>query len=130
VKGIILPIRGTDLTTVPDHIMEEAQSSSRLAIDRTIVVPVTGTDARITSGGQGTGRGGTVSKSGSVAITSCEDTELRGVQGCASTAASRQNIERAAIEIAECVHAGQLAVECFAALAARMRPFTSPKPTR
>jgi hypothetical protein len=36
-------------------------------------------DARITSGNQVTGHGGTVSKSGSVAITSCEDTELRVV---------------------------------------------------
>jgi hypothetical protein len=69
----------TDLITVPGHTTEEARSWSRSAIDLTIAVPVTGMDARITSGNQVTGHGGTVSKSGSVAITSCEDTELRVV---------------------------------------------------
>jgi hypothetical protein len=71
----------TDLitVTVPGHTTEEAQSWSRSAIDLTIVVPVTGMDARITSGNQVTGHGGTVSKSGSVATTSSEDTEPRVV---------------------------------------------------
>jgi hypothetical protein len=79
VKAIILPTPGTDLTTARGHITEEAQSWSQLAIDLTIVVPDTGTDARITSGDQVTGHGGMVSKYGSVAITSCEDTELRAL---------------------------------------------------
>jgi hypothetical protein len=77
VKGIILPIQDTDLITVPGHITEEVQSWWRLAIGLTIAAPVIGTDARITSGSQATGHGGTVSRSGSVAITSCEGTELR-----------------------------------------------------
>ena len=67
----------TGLITVPGHTTEEARSWSRSAIDLTIAVPVTGTDARITSGNQVTGHGGTVSKYGSAAITSCEDTEPR-----------------------------------------------------
>jgi hypothetical protein len=77
VKGIIVPTLGTDLTTAPGHITEEAQSWSPLAIDLIIAVPVTGTDERITSGNQVTGHGGMVSKYGSAAITSCEDTEPR-----------------------------------------------------
>jgi hypothetical protein len=39
----------------------------------------TGTEAPITSGGQVTGCGGTVSKSGFTAITSCADTKPRAV---------------------------------------------------
>jgi hypothetical protein len=77
VKGIIVPIQDTDPTTVADHITEGAQSWSLLAIDLTIAVPVTGTDALITFGSQATGHRGMVSKSGSVAITSCEDIEPR-----------------------------------------------------
>jgi hypothetical protein len=80
VKAIIRLTRATDLPTVPGHTMEEAQSSSRSVIDRTIVAPATGTDARIMSGNRATGHGGMVSKCGSVAITWCEGTEMRGVQ--------------------------------------------------
>jgi hypothetical protein len=65
----------TGLIMVPGHTTEEARSWSRSAIDLTIAVPVIGTDARITCGDQVTGHGGTVSKYGSAAITSCEDTE-------------------------------------------------------
>jgi hypothetical protein len=60
---------------VPDHITEEAQSWSQSAIDRTIAVPDTGMAAYIMSGSQVIGHGGMVSKCGSVAITSREDTE-------------------------------------------------------
>jgi hypothetical protein len=80
VKAIIpLTQVTTDLITVTGlgHTTEEARSWSRSAIDLTIAVPVTGTGARITSGNQVTGHGGTVSKSGSVAITSYADTERR-----------------------------------------------------
>jgi hypothetical protein len=80
VEGIIPPIRGTDLITVPGHITEEGQLGSQSAIDLTIVVPATGTEARIMSGGQAIGHGDMVGKSGSVAITSCEDTRPREVQ--------------------------------------------------
>ncbi len=53
------------------------QLQSRLAIDLTIEVLDIGMDARITSGDRVTGYGGMASKCGFVAITSCEDTELR-----------------------------------------------------
>ncbi len=44
-----------------------------------LVVPDIGTEARITSGDQVTGRSGTVGKSGFTAITSCADTKPRAV---------------------------------------------------
>ncbi len=77
VKDIILPTQDTDLPTVPDHITEEAQLWSLLAIDPTTVDPVTGMDACITSGSQAIGQCGMVGKSGFVAITWREDTEPR-----------------------------------------------------
>ena len=50
-------------------------SQSQLATGHTIgVAPDTGMEARITYGGQVTGRDGTASKSGFTAITSCADT--------------------------------------------------------
>ena len=60
----------------PGHIMEGAQSWSRLAIDHTIAVPGIGMGARIMSGGLATGRGGIVSACGFVDITSRVDTRF------------------------------------------------------
>ena len=74
-EAITPHIQATDLTMAPVHITEEAQSWSQLATDRTIAVPVTGTDAAIMSGDLVTGRGGMAGKYGSAAITSCEDTK-------------------------------------------------------
>ena len=53
----------------------QVQLQSQLATGHTIgVAPDTGMEARITYGGQVTGRDGTASKSGFTAITSCADT--------------------------------------------------------
>jgi hypothetical protein len=58
----------------------QVQLQSQLATGHTIgVAPDTGMEARITSGGQVTGRDGTASKSGFTAITSCADTKPRAV---------------------------------------------------
>jgi hypothetical protein len=58
----------------------QVQLQSQLATARTIVVaPDTGTEARITSGDQVTGRTGTAGKSGFTAITSCADTKPHAV---------------------------------------------------
>ena len=85
---------GVEVITLPtpamDRIMEataaapimapQVQLQSQLATGHTmLVVPDIGTEARITSGGQVTGPGGTVSKSGFTAITSCADTKPRAV---------------------------------------------------
>ena len=92
VEVIILPTRAMD------HIMEalapimapQVQLQSQLATGHIILVaPDTGTGARITSGGQVTGRGGVVSKSGFTVITLCGDTRpacsLAGVPGQRAT---------------------------------------------
>jgi hypothetical protein len=79
-KGTTVHIQATRLTMVPGHITAEAQSWSQLATGRTTAGPGIGTAERIMSGGLVTGRGGMGSKYGSVAITSCEDSELRGGQ--------------------------------------------------
>jgi len=55
--------------------MAAAQSWLRSAIGRTIAGPDIGMAAHITSGSLVTGHGGTVSMSGSAAITSCGDTK-------------------------------------------------------
>ena len=58
----------------------QVQLQSQLATGHTIgVAPDTGMEARITSGGQVTGRDGTASKSGFTAITSRADTKPRAV---------------------------------------------------
>jgi hypothetical protein len=81
VKAITPRIRATDLTMAPGHITAEAQSWWQSAIDRTTAVPGTGMAASIMSGSLVTGRGGTVSRCGYVAIMSREDIEpLRLVQ--------------------------------------------------
>ena len=91
-KGLILLILGTDHITAvtgTDHItavtggataqdmpLTQAPLQSRLATGGIILAALVITwAAPITSGGQGTGDGGTVKKSGSTAITSCEDTD-------------------------------------------------------
>ena len=52
-----------------------AQLRSPLATDRTMFVgPDIGTEVRTTSGGEATGDGGAVSRFGSMATMSCEDT--------------------------------------------------------
>jgi hypothetical protein len=74
----------TPLTRAMGPIMEvmapimvpQVQLQSQLATGHTMFVALaTITGARITSGGQVTGRGGAVSKSGFTAITSCADTK-------------------------------------------------------
>jgi hypothetical protein len=58
----------------------QVQLQSQLATGHTtFVAPDTITGARITSGGRVTGCGGTVSKSGFTAITSCADIKPRAV---------------------------------------------------
>ncbi len=79
-KAITPHLQAMDLTMAPGRITEEAQSSSQLAIGRTIVDPGIGTVARIIFGGLVTGRGGTGSTYGSVVITLCEDTEVCAVR--------------------------------------------------
>ena len=85
---------GVEVTTLPTQamapIMEataaapimapQVQLRSLLATGPTMFgAQDIGTEARITSGGQVTGCGGTVSKSGFMAITLCADTEPRAV---------------------------------------------------
>lgn len=79
---ITLPTRAMALIMeAPVPIMAPpVQLQSKLATDPTMFgAPDTGTEARITSGGQVTGRGGTVSKSGFTAITWCAGTKRRAV---------------------------------------------------
>jgi hypothetical protein len=67
-----------DLITVAALLMQviRAPSRSRLAIDLTTSAALaTMSAARITSGGQDIGGFGTVSESGSTAITWCDDTD-------------------------------------------------------
>src|SRR5437867_12605688 len=61
-------------TMAPGRITAEAQWWLPSGIDLIIEVPDIGTAARITSGSQDTGAGGTANRSGSAATTSCEDT--------------------------------------------------------
>jgi hypothetical protein len=104
VKAIIVPIRDTDLTTVPGRIMEEVQSWSQWAIARTTAVPDTGMAACIMSGSPVTGHGGMGGKCGSVAITSREDTKplpvvwRRRVSGLPGRDQATQQTEKSAGE--------------------------------
>ena len=82
VEVITLPTRvmAPIMEALAPIMAPQVQLQSQLATGHTIgVAPDTGTEARITSGGQVTGRGGTVSKSGFTAITSFADTKPRAV---------------------------------------------------
>ena len=84
VEVITLPTRAMapimEATAAAPIMAPQVQLQSQLATGHTMfVAPDTGTEARITSGGQVTGRIGTASKSGFTAITSCADTKPRAV---------------------------------------------------
>ena len=82
VEVIILPTRvmAPIMEALAPIMAPQVQLQSQLATGHTIgVAPDTGMEARITYGGQVTGRDGTASKSGFTAITSCADTKPRAV---------------------------------------------------
>ena len=77
VEVITLPTRvmAPIMEALAPIMAPQVQLQSQLATGHTIgVAPDTGMEARITYGGQVTGRDGTASKSGFTAIMSCADT--------------------------------------------------------